>query len=337
MSGPVSENKIILIKRKTRLEELVVRYNTIQQAQFYIERLGADFSDYLSEDFTYRKAVEAAVTELSAAGRLQLLDRQHVPNFIFGERDTVVVLGQDGLVANTLKYLREQPLIGVNPDPQRWDGVLLPFTVKDLRQLVPEVLRSQRQVREVTLARAELNDGQSLYGVNDLFIGRRTHVSARYQLELNGTLEQQSSSGIIVSTGMGSTGWLKSVLAGAAGIVSQAAQWQAAEAERVTVTAGLEARASVHGGRPEDSGTALKLAWDHPELYFTVREPFPSRTTSADLVFGRINSRMPLRITSQMPEDGVIFSDGVESDYLEFNSGVEATIGLAEKRGRLVV
>ncbi|MEK5495314.1 sugar kinase [Paenibacillus sp. FSL R7-0297] len=335
MSSPVSENKIILIKRKTRLEELVVRYNTIQQAQFYIERLGADFSDYLSEDFNYRKAVEAAVTELSAAGRLQLLDRQHVPNFIFGERDTVVVLGQDGLVANTLKYLREQPLIGVNPDPQRWDGVLLPFTVKDLRQLVPEVLRSQRQVREVTLARAELNDGQSLYGVNDLFIGRRTHVSARYQLELNGTLEQQSSSGIIVSTGMGSTGWLKSVLAGAAGIVSQAAQWQAAE--QVTVNAGLEAHASVDGGRPQESGGVLKLAWDHPELYFTVREPFPSRTTSADLVFGRINSRMPLRITSQMPEDGVIFSDGVESDYLEFNSGVEATIGLAEKRGRLVV
>ncbi|AIQ56605.1 sugar kinase [Paenibacillus borealis] len=335
MSSPVSENKIILIKRKTRLEELVVRYNTIQQAQFYIERLGADFSDYLSEDFTYRKAVEAAVTELSAAGRLQLLDRQHVPNFIFGERDTVVVLGQDGLVANTLKYLREQPLIGVNPDPQRWDGVLLPFTVKDLRQLVPEVLRSQRQVREVTLARAELNDGQSLYGVNDLFIGRRTHVSARYQLELNGTLEQQSSSGIIVSTGMGSTGWLKSVLAGAAGIVSQAAQWQAANL--VTASAGPEAHASANVGRQHESGAALKLAWDHPDLYFTVREPFPSRTTSADLVFGRISSSMPLRITSQMPEDGVIFSDGVESDYLEFNSGVEATIGLAEKRGRLVI
>lgn len=68
MSSRGSENKIILIKRKTRLEELVVRYNTIQQAQFYIERLGADFSDYLSEDFQYRKAVETAVTELSAIG-----------------------------------------------------------------------------------------------------------------------------------------------------------------------------------------------------------------------------------------------------------------------------
>ena len=325
--GRTTENKIILIKRKTRLEELVVRYNTIQQAQFYIERLGADFSDYLSEDFNYRKAVETAVTSLSAAGRLQILDRQHVPNFIFGDEDTVVVLGQDGLVANTLKYLREQPLIGVNPDPQRWDGVLLPFTVKDLGHLVPEVLRGQRQVREVTLAKAELNDGQSLYGVNDLFIGRRTHVSARYQIELNGITEQQSSSGIIVSTGMGSTGWLKSVLAGAAGIVSHAAHLQAAGP--ALTAAGLGEYAPVNAGR--------RLAWDHPELYFTVREPFPSRTTSADLVFGSISSGMPLRITSQMPEEGVIFSDGVENDYLEFNSGVEAVIGLAEKRGRLVV
>lgn len=328
MSSRGSENKIILVKRKTRLEELVVRYNTVQQAQFYIERLGADFSDYLSEDFQYRKAVETAVTELSAVGRLQVLERQHVPNFIFGAEDTVVVLGQDGLVANTLKYLNEQPLIGVNPDPLRWDGVLLPFRVKELRTLVTEVLRGQRQVREVSLAKVELNDGQSLYGVNDLFIGRRTHVSARYQLELEGQQEQQSSSGIIVSTGMGSTGWLKSVLAGAAGIVSRVAHMQIEESggQAGRVPAVLTA---VNAGRG--------LAWDHPELYFTVREPFPSRTTSAELVFGRINSRQPLRIISQMPEDGVIFSDGVESDYLEFNSGVEATVSLAEKRGRLVV
>ncbi|MNC43379.1 hypothetical protein D3C75_922360 [compost metagenome] len=87
----------------------------------------------------------------------------------------------------------------------------------------------------------------------------------------------------------------------------------------------------------EAAGTEQRLPWDHPNLYFTVREPFPSRTTSAGLVFGQICSRAPLKITSQMPEDGVIFSDGVESDFLEFNSGVEATITLGEKRGRLVV
>ena len=38
-----------------------------------------------------------------------------------------------------------------------------------------------------------------------------------------------------------------------------------------------------------------------------------------------------------MPENGVIFSDGIESDYLAFNAGMQATIGVAERAGRLVV
>lgn len=45
----------------------------------------------------------------------------------------------------------------------------------------------------------------------------------------------------------------------------------------------------------------------------------------------------PLRIASYMPEDGVIFSDGIESDFLEFNAGMEARIEIAERRGLLVV
>ncbi|WP_139999408.1 sugar kinase [Paenibacillus paridis] len=319
MSEGALHQKMILIKRKTRLEELVVRYNTIQQAQFYIERLGADFSHYIEEDDRYSKAVAYAAAELNAYGRVQILDREHVPNFIFGKQDMVVVIGQDGLVANTLKYLREQPLIGVNPDPLRWDGVLLPFTVKDLKLIVPDVIRRRRPIKEVTLAKAELNDGQCLYGVNDLFVGRKTHVSARYQLELSDRMEQQSSSGIIVSTGLGSTGWFKSVLAGAKGIM------------RSTTNQNLPLS-------PEAiTGSEDGFHWNSPFLYFTVREPFPSQTTDAELVFGKIEERRPLRITSQMPENGVIFSDGVESDFLEFNSGVEATIGLAENKGHLVV
>ncbi|MFK4342236.1 NAD kinase [Paenibacillus sp. RC62] len=114
MSSRMTEHKIILVKRKTRLEELIVRYNTVQQARFFIERLGADFSDYVLEDENYRRAVATTTSELTALGRVQIVEREHVPNFIFGEQDTVVVLGQDGLVANTLKYLTEQPLIGVN-------------------------------------------------------------------------------------------------------------------------------------------------------------------------------------------------------------------------------
>jgi len=308
-----TENKIVLIKRKTRLEELTARYNTIDQARFYIEHLGSDFSDYMMEDERYKKAVSDAIADLELLGRVQVVDREYIPNFIFGKNDIVVVLGQDGLVANTLKYLSDQMLIGVNPDPARWDGVLLPFTVQDLKLVVPEVFGLRRQIKEVTMAKATLNDGQVIYAVNDLFIGQKTHVSSRYFIQLGEQHEPQSSSGIIVSTGLGSTGWLKSIIAGASNIVH-------------TVT-----------NRHTQINDMGKLEWNIDYLYFSVREPFPSRNSKTSIVFGKVSADCPLKILSQMPENGVIFSDGIEHDYLQFTSGIEATITVAEKKGRLVV
>jgi hypothetical protein len=307
----LTENKIILVVRPTRLDDLVARFNTEAQARFYVEHLGADFGDYAREHARYRAAVAAAQASLARLGRVQVLQRAFVPNFCFGEGDTVVVLGQDGLVANVLKYLDRQPVVGVNPDPERWDGVLLPFRVDDLPRIVPEVFAGRRPIKEVTMAQARLSTGEVLYGVNDLFVGPRSHTSARYTIALGRKSEQQSSSGIIVSTGLGSTGWLRSILAGAAGV------------------AGYWARREVR----IDGGS---LPWDADYLYYTVREPFPSKTTAATLTFGKITPEEPLRLVSLMPEHGVIFSDGIESDFLQFNSGVQATISVAQRRGHLV-
>jgi hypothetical protein len=145
-----------------------------------------------------------------------------------------------------------------------------------------------------------------------LFIGARSHTSARYALERGAAKETQSSSGIIVSTGLGSTGWFRSVLTGALGITHAAPD--------------AELRALREQG----------FAWDSDHLQFAVREPFPSRSTQASLVFGKVSATAPLTIRSQMPENGVIFSDGVESDYLEFTAGMTATIDVAARRGHLV-
>lgn len=308
-----TENKIVLIVRRTRLDELIARFNTEQQARFYVEHLGADFSDYQSEDRTYKRVVRDAEALLAKLGRVQVIDRSFVPNFIFGPQDTVVVLGQDGLVANVLKYLQDQPLIGVNPDPRRWEGVLLPFTVADLARIVPEAFSKRRAIREVTMAQVTLNTGESLFGVNDLFIGPRSHISARYSIDYAGRTESHSSSGIIVSTGLGSSGWLRSIVAGAAGI------------------------ASALSAQPLQIGTECCFPWGAEHLYFSVREPWPSKTSSTAITFGKITPDAPLTLVSQMPEHGVIFSDGIEADYLQFNSGTRATVTVAGKKGHLVV
>jgi NAD kinase len=147
------DRKIVLVTRPTRLQELVARYNTVEQARFHAEHLDMDFGDFLKEDRTFQRAVCQVSQVLAAHGKLQRLDRSFLPNFLFPPTALVVVLGQDGLVANTLKYLDGQPLLAINPDPARWEGILLPFQVDDLQTLLPEVLLGRRPVREITMAR----------------------------------------------------------------------------------------------------------------------------------------------------------------------------------------
>jgi len=305
------ERKVVLVTRHSRLEELIVRHNTLAQAKFYVEHLGADFGDYLAENEAYARSLRIVVQALQAWGRYQLLDRQMLPNFVFSPTDIVVALGQDGLVANTMKYLQGQPLIGLNPEPSRWDGILLPFRPEDLGSVLEDVAADRRETKAVTMAEARLSDGQSLRAVNDLFIGPRSHTSALYELSYQGKTEFQSSSGLIVSTGLGSTAWLKSVVTGSLAIAS-----------------------SLGAGRPGTEYTPI--AWDSLELAFAVREPFPSRTSSTSLVYGRVQADQPLRIRSRMPESGIIFSDGIEADFLRFTAGMEATVSVAALQGQLV-
>ncbi|MBN8247738.1 MAG: sugar kinase [Verrucomicrobia bacterium] len=311
----LTEAKIILVTRPTRVAELRRRFSTKMQAAFYVSRLGQDFSDYENEDGLYTAAVRTAVETLDTLGRVQPVDRSFLPNFVFGPEDVVVVLGQDGLVANTMKYLNGQPVIGVNPEPARWDGQLLPFRVMDLGKVVLEVIQRRRSAKPVTMAQARLNTGETLYAVNDLFVGPRSHTSARYLIEIGGEREAQSSSGVIISTGLGSTGWLKSLLTGASVIVQSQGTAK---------------------GKSRPPPVKSEFAWDSNYLCFTVREPFPTRATGTRLVFGRVTSKSPLVIESQMPEHGVIFSDGIESDFLAFRSGVRATISPADRQGWLV-
>lgn len=308
---PATENKIVLVVRTTRLDELIARFNTQDQARFYIEHLGADFSDYVLEDQTYKQALRQVEAMLGRFGRLHVLNRNFLPNYLFGAQDIVVALGQDGLVANILKYLEGQPVFGVNPDPSRWEGVLVQFGANDLERGLHRLVDGRGHLKRVTMAEAVLNTGHVLLGVNDIFIGARTHVSARYTIKTAEAEEQHSSSGVIVSTGLGSTGWLRSVLAGATGIVSSAS------------------------GRDVRLEQPPEFPWDAEFLRFSVREPWPSKLTGARVTFGEITPDQPLVILSQMPENGVIFSDGIEADFVEFNSGTTATIRIAAKKGLL--
>lgn len=325
--------RIVIVTRKTRMEGLLRRWATVGQARFRFKQNkavaaaqagdmaaaqaaqreeDADFLELEDEDQTYHAAVRDLQRELDFGLPVQVIDREYLPSIDFEMCSVVVVVGQDGLVANTAKYVGEAPIVGVNPDPKRFDGVLLPYQLHNARVAVQRVLNNQAAVAQVTLAQATLHDGQTLLAFNDFFIGAASHVSARYELHAGGRSEAHSSSGVLVSTGAGSTGWMSSVF---------------------NMTVGI-ARSF---GMPVSQEVRPNMSWDAPYLLWAVREPFLSQTSGVQLVAGRIADGEELKLESRMPQGGVVFSDGIESDFLEFNGGSIVRIGVAPHRARLVV
>ena len=300
----------IIVKGRTRLEVLIERFNTKQQAKFYIERSGGDFLDYEREHEQFHTALDAVQRNLSHRLKNKLVDRSFLPSFIFSADQLVITVGQDGLLANTAKYARGIPMIGVNPDPSRYDGILLPYTSETFIEGVGHVVDGTAKTRIASLAEARLGDGQRLLAFNDLFIGINDHTSARYRITYKDSTEEQSSSGILVSTLSGRTGWLSSVFNMANGI----------------------ARSSSAQAKPKQP---RKFGSD--ELFFVVREPFLSQRTQVGIGLGSLSPQISLVVESLMPDRGVIFSDGIGADHLNFNSGAIATIGLASEKAHLVV
>ena len=85
------DRRFVLILRQTRLDELIARFNTEQQARFYIEHLGADFEDYRTEAANYRTVATQVETTLRSFGRVHRLDRRYLLNYVFGTDDIVAV------------------------------------------------------------------------------------------------------------------------------------------------------------------------------------------------------------------------------------------------------
>lgn len=305
--------KVVIVTRKTELEELVARFNTVAQSRFYLEHAGRDFTPIEAAHERFHGVLDGIRGLVPKGLKQQVIERSFLPQFTFGEADLVVTVGPDGLVVNVAKYLEGQPILPVNPDPAHIDGILLPFTAQTAGSALARALRREQSIKAVTMAEARTQDGQSLLGFNDLFIGARSHVSARYEIAQGKRNERQSSSGIIVSTGAGSTGWLQSVYAGATSVVK---------------ALGGQVIPPPNGGR---------LPWDTEVLIYAVREPFPSKTTGTKLTFGTITRDTPLVLTSHMADHGMVFSDGIEADALSFNAGATVTVGLAKRQAALVV
>lgn len=208
------------------------------------------------------------------------------------------MLGQDGLVANVAKYLHGQAVVGLNPDPARYEGVLVRHPPAAGPDLVGAAVAGRGEFEARTTVEAVLDGEPALVALNEIFVGHRSHQSARYELTVGGATERHSSSGLIVATGTGATGWARSI------------------------------------ARERHCELPMPAPTDRRCLYF-VREAWPSVDTGCALTEGLLDDGAALEVVSRM-DDGVIFGDGIEADRLEFGWGRRVALRVAERVLRLM-
>jgi NAD kinase len=289
--------RVVFVTRETDYELLVARHATRDQARFFLETRGQRIEDVEARHARFQAVLAAARAAVPGEWRQALVRRADLDRFLFAAEDLVVPVGQDGLVANVAKYLDAQPVLGVNPAPDLYDGVLVRLTVERLARLLPASAAGAAPVERRTMVQAELDGGETMTALNEIFIGHRSHQSARYRIADRDEAEDQSSSGLIVASGTGATGWARSI----------------AEATQLDLGLGREERA----------------------VGYWVREPFPSVATATRLRAGRIDDA-PLAVTSRMNDGGVIFADGIEQDFIPFDWGRTARLSASPRALHLV-
>ncbi|MFD6164233.1 hypothetical protein ACFWFR_03535 [Oerskovia sp. NPDC060287] len=339
------QRRVVVVHRRTELDELLDRHATRGQAEFFLRTRGRTLAAVQERHDTVTEARARVAAAIPEGWRRADVERADLGRFLVAPEDVVVVVGQDGLVANVAKYLTDQPVLGVDPQPGTNAGALVRLDVPTAVGLLQRAGRATRaetarqetggrtaggrgagrpddgapghalglRTEDLTTVRASLDDGQVLTALNEVFVGHPSHQSARYRIAADGPgdtaggrgasrgsvrNERQSSSGVIVATGAGATGWCASI-------------------------------ARERGGRRLPGPTDPALAW-------FVREAWPSPATGADLTEGLLDAGGELRLTVES-DQLVVFGDGVESDRLVASWGQEVTVRVGENRLRLVV
>jgi NAD kinase len=289
--------RAVLVHRRSEYEELLARHATARQVEFFLAQRGRSVAAVRERDDLLREAVHQVSAAIPAPWRRGEVERADLSRFDFAPEDVVLVVGQDGLVANVAKYVTGQPVVGFDPEPGRNPGILVPHRPDAAGAALARAVRGS--CVGLTMVEATSDSGETLRALNEVYVGQPGHQSARYELRVGEATEPQSSSGLLVGTGTGATGWLRSA-------------WQ----ER-------------------HSAVVLPLR-DEPSLAWFVREAWPSPATGTSYTEGLLTRGGELEVVSAS-DRLVCFGDGIEADALTISWGQRLRVAVSDTRLRLVV
>jgi len=130
--------------------------------------------------------------------------------------DIVISIGGDGTALSSSHFLLDKPLLAVNSAPGKSEGILTTININQLNNKLDELKEGKFETELLERIEVFINNKlQNPLALNEVFIANENaYLVSKYKLRIikNGIVreEEQRSSGIIFSTGTGSTAWFNS-------------------------------------------------------------------------------------------------------------------------------
>jgi NAD+ kinase len=126
--------------------------------------------------------------------------------------DLVISVGGDGTALSASHFIEDKPLLAVNSSPETSVGALTTLTLAGLREKLEQISKKKFKTENLERIEVAINGKPAEHlALNDVFIAseKAYHIS-KYKIKFKNEEELQRSSGLIFSTGTGSTAWFKS-------------------------------------------------------------------------------------------------------------------------------
>ncbi len=135
------------------------------------------------------------------------LIKKHLKNI-----DLVISIGGDGTTLSASHFLTNTPILAINSNPEKSVGALTTLVSEQVEERLKQI--TSKDFKEEKLERIEVfinNNPLPLLALNDVFIAnKKAYLISKYKLKFKDKEEIQMSSGLLFSTGTGSTAWFKS-------------------------------------------------------------------------------------------------------------------------------
>ena len=295
--------RVYIACKKTTLEFLQERYG-----QDYPRQVGLfdlDIDEVESEHEEHYRTLDSLVDALREAGiEPRVLARRIYLTGSFDGSDLVVSFGGDGEMLDVSRYITgSEPVLGIR-STSRSRGYLLLSPALGFRDMAARLVGGDFRVESWTRIKGVLENGFHRiedHALNEVYAGDRFSVgTSRYTLRIDDREERHRSSGVLVVTGTGSTGWYANIVKNDGGGFGY--------------------------GRPFPRTSV--------QLRYLVRDPI--RIDELELTHGAIEPGMDFSIKSTMNSDGVLSFDCSKISYenpraYPFNRGSVVTLGISNR------